>query len=254
MSHLIISLVVFVWVFCMALLGLELRKRLPAEHLSEESTGSIKLAIGLIATIAALVLGLLISSAKSSFDQVNGDLVRNAVNIIRLDRTLAQYGPETLELRTILKHDYATWVDVLGSGNSAQLAKLETPEFVGRIQYFQTRLSQLTPKTAMQTQLQTRSIEIADEVFAARWMALLQKRGSIPIALLVVLVAWLSVIFGAFGLFAPLNGTVLFFFVMCAFSAAGAIFVILELDTPLDGIINISVAPLREALAHLTPQ
>ncbi|GLQ45176.1 hypothetical protein GCM10007862_02270 [Dyella lipolytica] len=253
MVHLLIAMAVFIWVFAMALLGLELHKRLPKHHFSDESTSSIKLATGLIATIAALVLGLLISSAKNSFDTVNADLVRNAVNIIRLDRTLEQYGPETQGLREQLKQSYATWVDMLGSGDPKKLAQLENPELVGKIESFQRELAQLTPKTAMQQQLQARCISLADDVFTARWLALLQRRGSIPVPLLFVLVAWLSIIFGAFGLFAPHNGTVIFFFLMCAFSAAGAIFVILEMDTPLNGFINISVAPLREALAHLRP-
>ena len=251
MVHLLIALVVFVWVFGMAMLGLWWRLHLPDHHLNEESVSTIKLATGLIATIAALVLGLLISSAKNSFDTVNADLVRNAVKIIQLDGNLAEYGPETMSLRQELKINYAKWIDVLGSGRESQLMRLENPDMVGEIHRFQHELAQLSPKTALQEHLQSRCMELADDVFAARWLALLQRRGSIPAALLFVLVSWLSIIFAAFGLFAPHNNTLIFFFVMCAFSAAGAIYVILEMDTPLDGFINISVAPLREALSHI---
>jgi hypothetical protein len=251
MVHLLIAFVVFVWVFGMSMLGLWWRKHLPDHHLNEESTSTIKLATGLIATIAALVLGLLISSAKNSFDTVNADLVRNAVKIIQLDRNLAEYGPETTSLRQELKTSYAKWIDVLGSGRESQLKQLEDPDMVGEIHRFQHELASLSPKTALQNQLQARCMELADDVFAARWLALLQRRGSIPAPLLFVLVTWLSIIFAAFGLFSPHNRTLIFFFVMCAFSAAGAIFVILEMDTPLNGFINISVAPLREALTHL---
>jgi hypothetical protein len=122
---------------------------------------------------------------------------------------------------------------------------------VGEIHRFQHELASLSPKAALQNQWQSRCMELADDVVAARWLALLQRRGSIPAPLLFVLVTWLSIIFAAFGLFSPHNCTLIFFFVMCAFSAAGAIFVILEMDTPLNGFINISVAPLREALTHL---
>jgi hypothetical protein len=79
----------------------------------------------------------------------------------------------------------------------------------------------------------------------------MQKNGTIPATLLVVLVSWLCVIFGTFGLFAPRNQTVLFFFLLCALSASGAIFVILEMDTPLTGIVKVSVAPMREALSQM---
>jgi hypothetical protein len=240
MVHLLIAFIVFVWVFGMAMLGLWWRTQLPNHHLSEDSTSTIKLATGLIATIAALVLGLLISSAKSSFDTVNSDLVRNAVKIIQLDRNLAEYGPETMSLRQELKTSYGEWVDVLGSGKESELKKLENPNMVGEIHHLQHELAELSPKTTLQEHLQSRCMDLADDVFSARWLALLQRRGSIPAPLLFVLVTWLSH-----------NNTLIFFFLMCAFSAAGAIFVILEMDTPLDGFINISVAPMREALAHI---
>jgi hypothetical protein len=251
MSHLLIFLLIFVSVFGCALLGMHMRSRLPDHHLDEDSATAIKLATGLIATIAALVLGLLISSAKSSFDTVSGDLERNAVSIIRLDRTLAQYGPEAQALRQQLKHNYGIWIELLASGDSATLATLNSPRLLSHIGDFQHRLAQLTPANANQRQLQERAQDIFDDVFAARWLALLQKRGAIPMTLLVVLVSWLCVIFGTFGLLAPRNGTVMFFFVLCALSASGAIFVILEMDTPLTGIVKVSVAPMREALSQL---
>ena len=251
MMHLVISLIVFACVFSSAIIGIFLHKWLPEHHFSEDSVNAIKLATGLIATIAALVLGLLISSAKGSFDTVNNDLVRNAVSIIRLDRNLEQYGPQTQELRTLLKHNYSEWIDLLGSGDSAKMAKLDSAAAVSHIEVFERKLAQLTPTTPAQAQLQTRALQISDDVFAARWLAVLQKRGSIPMPLLVVLVFWLAIIFGTFGLFAPHNGTVIFFFLLCALSASGAIFLILEMDTPLDGVVKISVAPMREALLHM---
>jgi hypothetical protein len=251
MTHLLIALTIFVCVFASAMLGLYVRTRLPEHHLSEESISTIKLATGLVATIAALVLGLLTSSAKNSFDTVSADLVRNAVTVLQLDRELAQYGPEAHDLRVSLKQNYAIWVDLLTSGNSNELARLESPEILAHLEDFQRKLTQLSPTTAIQRQMQARALDIADSVFAARSLALLQKRGSLPTLLLIVLVSWLTVIFGTFGLFAPRNATVIFFFLVCALSAAGAIFVILEMDTPLDGIVRVSPAPLQEALQEL---
>ena len=99
MIHLLIASGVFVCVFGSALSGMYLRVLLPEHHLNDESSGAIKLAVGLVATIAALVLGLLISSAKGSFDTINNDLIHNAANIICLDSVLSKYGPQTRELR-----------------------------------------------------------------------------------------------------------------------------------------------------------
>jgi len=251
MTHLLIFLFVFAGVFGCALLGMAARTRLPNHHLDEDSASSIKLAAGLIATIAALVLGLMISSAKSAYDAVANDLERNAVNILRLDRTLAQYGPDATLLREGLKRNYGGWVDLLSSGDRKRLDELGSPRILSRISDFQRSIAALKPADASQRELQQRALDISDEVFTARWLALMQKGGTIPMTLLVVLVSWLCVIFGTFGLFAPRNGTVLFFFLLCALSASGAIFVILEMDTPLTGIVKVSVTPMREALSQM---
>src|SRR5471032_2384462 len=129
-NHLVIASIVFVCVFGSGMLGLYLRSLLPAHHLSDDSIGVIKLATGLIATMAALVLGLLVSSAKSSFDTTNGELVQNAADVIQLDRVLAKYGPETRDIRTLLKSNYAGAVRILASGERSQLAQLNSPETI----------------------------------------------------------------------------------------------------------------------------
>ncbi len=251
MSHLVVAFIVFVCVFGSAMLGLYLRDLLPSHHLSDESIGVIKLATGLIATMAALVLGLLVSSAKVEFDTESSDLVHNAATILTLDRVLANYGPETQEIRALIKRSYADSIQILASGDTEQLAKFGSPEAVTLTENFQRKIQDLTPHNAAQGRLQAHALQVVDEVFAQRWLALLQAQNSIPLSLLVVLVAWLSVIFGTFGLFAPRNGTVIAAFVVCALSAAGAIFLIEELSTPLYGIARVSVAPMRNALAHL---
>lgn len=251
MTHLLIFLLIFASVFGSALLGMYARAHLPHHHLDEDSSTSIKLAAGLIATIAALVLGLLTSSAKSSYDAVNGDLQRNAVNILRLDRALAQYGPEAQPLREVLKRSYGDWVNLLASGDRDRIAMLDSSQILSHVREFQHRLSTLNPTTTAQRQMQDRALDISDDVFAARWLALMQQDGTIPMTLLIVLAAWLCVIFGTFGLFAPRNHTVLFFFLLCALSASGAIFVILEMDTPLTGVVRVSVVPMREAISQM---
>ncbi|EIM93492.1 hypothetical protein WQE_49268, partial [Paraburkholderia hospita] len=114
---------------------------------------------------------------------------------------------------------------------------------------FQRQLEKLSPHDAAQSRLQAKALQIVDEVFTARWLALLQEKSSIPIPLLVVLVVWLAIIFGTFGLFAPRNGTTITVLVLGALSTAGAIFMILEMNTPLDGVVRVSLGPMRAALA-----
>ncbi|MFM0266069.1 bestrophin-like domain [Paraburkholderia sediminicola] len=251
MNHLLLAFGVFACVCGSALSGMYLRVLLPEHHLSDESSSAIKLAIGLVATIAALVLGLLISSAKGSFDTINNDLIHNAANIIRLDSVLSQYGPQTRELRGSLKRNYASWIDLLDSSDTARAARLNSPEIIGRVEQFEQRIAELQPTDEAQRESRARALRVADDVFTARSLALLQRAGSLPLPLLIVLVCWLSIIFGTFGLLAPRNGAIVVAYLLCAFCAAGAIFLILEMDTPLDGIIKVPTGPMRDALARL---
>ena len=251
MGHFAIALLVFGCVFASALIGLYLSDLLPEHHLSEDSINVLKLATGVIATMAALVLGLLISSAKGSFDTVNRELVHNAARLIQLDRTLAQYGAESKEIRLLLKRDYSAVVHLLASGDATKEARLGDSDAVSRIDDLQRRIAGLSPRSELQTQLKVNAVKLADEVFATRWLVLLQKEGSVPMPLLVVLVAWLSLVFGTFGLFAPRNATIFAALVLCALSASGAIYLILEMDRPLDGAVNVSLVPLLDAVARL---
>ncbi|MEX3914806.1 hypothetical protein AB4Y36_26115 [Paraburkholderia sp. BR10936] len=251
MPHLGIAIIVFACVFSCALLGLYLHTMLPAHHLGDESVSVIKLTIGLIATMAALVLGLLISSAKNSFDAANAAVVRDATEIILLDRTLAQYGPETQEIRVLLKQGVATGIQKITSGDPAQLASMRSPEELKRGENIQRRLAQLSPNSETQRRLQARAIQIAGDVLAMRELALLQAAGSTPMPLLLTLVLWLCIIFGSFGLFTSPNTTVVITFFLGAISTSIAIFLILEMNTPLGGIVAVSLAPVHEALSIL---
>lgn len=250
-SHVEIALIVFACVFGSALVGLRVRTILPRHHLSDESTGVLKLAVGLIATMAALVLGLLISSAKSSFDAVNGEVVRNAASIIVLDRVLAEYGPETKEVRDLLKQRVGMLVQLIASGKPAQIAALRGIEAIRRVEGLELKLGALSPRSDAQRQLQARAIQIVNDVVAARQLTMLQSMGSTPAPLLICLVFWLCIIFCSFGLFASANATVIFGLFLGALSTSCAILLILEMNTPLDGMITVSLAPMRDALAML---
>ncbi|APR38489.1 bestrophin-like domain [Paraburkholderia sp. SOS3] len=251
MRHLSIALIIFAGVFCSALLGLRLRTLLPKNHLGEDPIGVVKLATGLIATMAALVLGLLISSAKNSFDMVNASVIRDAASVILLDRVLARYGPQTQGIRGGLKQAVAAAVQQMASRNPAQLENLHSPEAIERVESLVRQIENLSPQNDVQRRLQARAIEMADDVLAVRELGLLQAAGSTPAALLIALVLWLCIIFGAFGLFTPANATVIIALFLGALSTSVAIFLILEMNTPLDGMVTVSLSPMREALAVL---
>jgi hypothetical protein len=246
-----VALIVFTCVFGSAMVGFFLGKKLPEGHLENNSKEIVKLSTGLIATLSALVLGLLVSSAKGTFDQVKNELMMTSVKIVLLDRMLAQYGPETNEIRLALKSSFTAASEPIISGDEAQQAKLDTPAGVARLEGLQSQIYGLKPENDTQRGLRSRAIEIISELASSRWLLIMQRKGSISTPLLVVMVFCLSIIFAAWGIFSPRNPMVVAALIASALSVSGATFLILELDQPLSGWIRVSPAPLQEAVAHL---
>jgi len=251
MSSSSIAFIVLACIFGSALFGFYLRLVLPDHHLKDDSLSTVKLAAGLIATMSALMLGLLVSSAKSSFDHVNNELVVTAARVVSLDRILADYGPETQELRASIKRDFSVKVEALTSGDASQIAKLDTPEAMSAIDALHAKLWKLAPHDDVQHGLRARALQITVELASTRSLLLLQQYGSVPMPLLSILVSWLAIIFAAFGLSSPRNNMTIGALLVGSICASGAIFLILELDRPLVGFIRIPGEPLHAALAHL---
>ena len=251
MSPAAIAFVVLACVFGGALLGMLLSTVLPEHHLSEASKDVVKLVTGLIATLAALVLGLLVASAKSSFDTVNEGFRQSAARIILLDRTLAQYGPETKDDRELLRKSFAARIDQLFPKDRSQHSPLGAAEGTAAIEAFAQRLRALSPQTDAQRALQSRALEIRDSVAQARWLGFEEEENTIPTPFLVVLILWLIVMFASFGLFAPRNAIAIAVLFLGALSLSGAIFLIEELNDPLGGFIAISRAPMDKALGYI---
>ena len=251
MSSLAIAAIVFVCVFGSAVLGLYVRSVLPEHHLNEDSLGVVQLGVGLVATLAALVLGLLIASAKTSFDQINDEFTQTATKVVVLDRTLARYGPETKEARELLRVAYASAMDAIFSREGNGLAKLDAPDRLGRLEKFQDLIRDLAPSNDAQRSLQSQALALSGDLAQARWLLIEQGQGSIPTPFLAVLVFWLAIIFAGFGLVGAKNRTVVATLVVCALSVAGSIFLVEEMNRPLEGLMQISSAPARNALRHL---
>ena len=251
MSAIAIAGVVFVCVFGSALFGLFLRGMLPEHHLSSESKDAVKLAMGLIATMAALVLGLFTASAKSSFDAQNSETVHTAADIIRLDRALARYGPETKEIRDLLKRAVAFRIHLTWPEDGSAPRNLDSPEMTRAAEGLEDKIRELSPRNEVQREFKSQALQIIGKVLETRWLRIEQLSDPVPLVFLVVLTFWLSILFGTFGLFAPRNGTVMAALVLCAVAVSGSTFLILEMHRPFEGLMKISSAPMRYALSQL---
>jgi Protein of unknown function (DUF4239) len=204
--------------------------------------------MGLIATMAALVLGLLVASAKSSFDAQRSGVAQMAANIVLLDRNLAHYGPETKELRELVKSSVAGALARIWPEDDSTPAQT-TP--TNALETIYEKIGELAPKDEKQRTLQSQALRISSDLAQTRWLLFAQRGSSIPTPFLVVLVFWLTILFASFTLFAPPSPTAVGALLVCALSVATAIFLILELDRPFAGMIRIPSAPVRDALAQL---
>lgn len=251
MSSMTIALIVFIGIFGGALFGLFLSMALPQHHLSSESKETVKMGAGLVATMAALVLGLLVGSAKSSFDAMNTGLTEMGARIIMLDRVLAHYGPETKDVRNMIRGTVDTVVGQIWPEEKAGPVRLDVVEKSVGMDRIQAGIRALSPQDDTQRQLQSQALQISSDLAQLRWILIEQREKSLPTTFLVVLVFWLAMLFASFGMFAPRNATVITVLGISALSVAGALFIILEMNTPLEGMIKVSSAPLHKALEHL---
>jgi hypothetical protein len=253
MNALLISLLVFAIIFGGALLGAVLRPLLSERHLQQDSKDIVKMATALIGTLAALVLGLLIASAKSSFDLKTNQVRQMTASIIVLDDLLAQYGPEAAPVRNHLRQNIQPLADRIWHEQAIPTGKPVHFEISAQSSAFENELQNLSPKNDVQRSLQSRAIQAFTEGAQTRLLLFTQAGGSIPAPFLIILVFWLSAIFVSFTLFGQTNLVVMASLLLCALSFAGAIFLILELDNPFTGLMGISSATLRNALVPLNP-
>jgi hypothetical protein len=213
----------------------------------------VKVGIGFLATLAALVLGLLIASAKSSFDTRSEEIQRSAAKIVLLDRNLRQYGSAADPARELLRRQVTsranlTWIK--SEIQPADAAPGGKPPIIA-IEELQDQIRALTPADEAQRLLKARIIGLAEDIAQTRWMLIEQSGGTIPMPFIVVLIVWLAAIAGSLSLFAPRNGTVKAVTVVCALSFASAIFLILDMDRPYEGLLRVSNIPLRNVVMYL---
>ncbi len=230
MGSIAVSSVVFACVSAGALLGILLRVVLPEHQLNAESRDAVKLGMGLVATMAALVLGLLTASAKTSFDMQNTELTDMSSKIVVLDRILAHYGPEAKEARDVLRTSVKHVLDQTWPKEHTNSQELVAGPHSSEILY--DKIVELSPKDDAQRTLQTQALTVVMALAQTRWLIYEQRAGAISMPFLVVMVFWITVIFISFGLFAPVNATVVASFLVSALSVSSAIFLILEMYTP----------------------
>ncbi|CAN5446865.1 hypothetical protein BH11PLA2_BH11PLA2_15510 [soil metagenome] len=248
MSSLIAASVILACMLVGLMLGSLFRRKLPDHHTKDDSRDTIKTATGTLATLVALIIGLLVSSAKSSFDAVSATITQSGAKIITLDRVLLRYGPETKPLREQLSRSVTGGIELIWPEDGRGKADVAGYEKGQGMEELCEQIRSLTPKNESQQFLKAQAQQLSFDLIQARWLPIEQSQNTLPPLFLAVLVFWLTVLYACFGLLAPRNVTAYLALAICALSMAGAVFLIMELNRPMDGTIKVSSAPLVKAL------
>lgn len=232
--------------------GRGLAKRLPLEHLTSEARNSAQIGIGMIATLAALVMGLMVSSSKASFDERQAEVVRVATTLVLLDHALAAYGTEARGARDEVRSLVDITLHRIAPSGGFGIEEFQAPlSNLDLITHLQSTIMALAPASDAQRWFQARAMTLTTELAHERTQSVVRSKRTIPNLVLVVVVAWLVLIFIGLGVFSVTNPTVFAGLVICAFAFASSIFLVLELDMPYSGLITISGDSLRAAATEV---
>ena len=245
------SVIALASVFSAPLVATTFRKRIPDAYQASDSKEIVRLVMGLVVTTVAIALGLLVGSAKSFFDTQNAEMAELAADYILLDRMLAQYGPEAngarTELRTVLANQMTGQDGLLGPNKT--YSDIKSGATVSEV--IIAKIHELSPKDEDQKFFRQQCLNLEIQIGQIRWLMYEQNSVPFPRFLLVMLIAWLIVLFVSFGIFAPRNPLVLAGFLVSAAAVCGAILLILQMYHPQRGLIQVSDAPLRAAMEQL---
>jgi len=247
MNSNLVGIIAFASIFGGSLIGMRLHAALPNNHLNAETKEVVRLGMGLIATMTALLLGLLVATAKGSYDTQRNEVILITGRVAFLDRALTLYGPEANATRQLLRRAVESAIPRMWPDKQEGELDPALPE--GKDLY--ASITGLDPQDEVQRSLKARALETAIELSKTRMLLAAREEPSVVTPLLIAVIVWLGIIFMSFGLFAPSNKVVIITMLVVAISVSSAIFLILELDRPFDGLIQISSAPMRHLLAHL---
>lgn len=243
-----LGFIVFAMICAGIALGMLFGRFLPRHHLDDHSKSVITVATAVVGTASALVLGLLISTASTAFVQRSGEVVRMATDIIRLDRILRSYGPGTeTERERVARYASVNFDDLFPRGSQPALV-VDDPATLRLLDEIRNGVMSLKPADDGQHWRQDRALRFVDELADVRWvLALQQSINPLPAPFLVMLVFWLTLLFGSFGLFAPRNVTVIAALGLCALAVSAGVTLVIDMTDPFSGIVRVSSTPLRQA-------
>ena len=218
------AIAAFATIFGGAFIGAALRHSLPPHHLDDHTRDIVRLGTGLLGTLSALVLGLLIASANSSYDNQSTQVRRLTADLILLDEHLDQYGPEARPVRDLLRRSVVPLAARLWQQNAIKGTEVTPFRASSVAERVYTSVQGLSPSDDKQRTLKAQALQTFTDLAQARLELFARAGGGIPMPFLIMLIFWLTIIFASFSLFAPLNPTLVVIICIFALSASGAIY------------------------------
>jgi hypothetical protein len=249
MNSIAVSSIVFGSIFASGLVGMAVRRAISEDRLGSGEKEVARLVTGLMTTMTAIVLGMLVSSAKASYDARTNEVAELSSQVVTIDRMLSKYGTETAEMRDQFRLLVQASVNRIWPPQAPVQAELK-PRDEGGILVDELQL--LAPKNGAQTDVKAQILHMVVELRQTQWLLFLKSQQSaLPIPLLLVVVTWLSLIFFSFGVFTEPSSTIAVTLAVGALAVSTAVLIILELYTPFRGVLRISPAPILEALSQM---
>jgi hypothetical protein len=239
-------MIVFACALGGSLLGMYLSSVLPGHHLSADSKKLVKTGTALVSTMAALLISLQLSAARSGFDSEEQQLKQLCAESVLLDRVLAHYGPETKESRAMLRNSLLRYLKKIWPEDAPQ----QDPPTIGTEELYD-KIENLKPANDDQRDGKSKALGMLIDLGQARWLTMEVSESTTALPIQYVELTWITAIFIGFGLFAPRNWTVVLTLLVAAITVSSAIFLIIEMNEPFGGLMKVSDIPLRKAIESL---
>ena len=247
-----VGLIAFMCIFGAGLLGFAIRGLLPAHHRTDETGKTVHNVMGVVALLAALVLGLLVANTKSSFDLRSQEVQQFSANLTLLDRELMHFGQDTAKMRETLRTFTARKIAQLWTDRGGETVN-DAAESVRLLDEIDGDLRLFAPNNPVHIEGRKNALDIIRDLKRTSRLLSVQQINATPRPFLIVGIFWLSVLFLCRGVFAPLNGTVIAAFFLAALSVSVAINLIFDMDQPFTGFIKVSSVPMQQALDWMKP-
>jgi hypothetical protein len=244
-------LISFVSIMAGVLLGMALRIRLPWGHLGHETKEVIRLGTGLLATLAAVLISLMIASAKKSYDTQDMHFRQLSAHLVLADQLLSRYGPETTEIRKVMRQAIPAAIDRIWHEKATSSPQSNAFSANSLAEQFNTAIDRLTPATDEQRAIKARIQQASADIANTRLLMFADGDNPILTPFLMILIVWLTVIFISFSLFVEPGPIIAIALLVFALSVSSSLFLIADLSQPYAGLMQISREPLSTVLSPL---